>query len=55
VLFEQSAQNAVKITQQLKDMIDIWEKSEGRVGSSMTWNIREMRLLIKFLNNCTVP
>jgi predicted phosphate transport protein (TIGR00153 family) len=32
VLFEQSAQNAVKITQQLKDMISIWENLKGRVG-----------------------
>jgi hypothetical protein len=32
VLFEQSAQNAVKITQQLKDMIYIWENLKGRVG-----------------------
>jgi predicted phosphate transport protein (TIGR00153 family) len=32
VLFEQSAQNAVKITQQLKDMVYIWENLKGRVG-----------------------
>ncbi len=32
VLFEQSAQNAVKITQQLRDMIDIWENLKERVG-----------------------
>ncbi len=32
VLFEQSAQNAVKITQQLKDMIHIWENVKERVG-----------------------
>ena len=32
VLFEQSAQNAVKITQQLKDMIYIWENVKERVG-----------------------
>jgi predicted phosphate transport protein (TIGR00153 family) len=32
VLFEQSAQNAVKITQQLKDMVSIWENLKGRVG-----------------------
>jgi predicted phosphate transport protein (TIGR00153 family) len=31
-LFEQSAQNAVKITQQLKDMIYIWENLKERVG-----------------------
>jgi predicted phosphate transport protein (TIGR00153 family) len=30
--FEQSAQNAVKITQQLKDMIYIWENLKERVG-----------------------
>ena len=30
--FEQSAQNAVKITQQLKDMIYIWENVKERVG-----------------------
>jgi hypothetical protein len=32
VLFEQSAQNAVKITQQLKDMVYVWENLKGRVG-----------------------
>lgn len=32
VLFEQSAQNAVKITQQLKDMVHIWENVKERVG-----------------------
>ena len=32
VLFEQSAQNAVKITQQLKDMVYIWENVKERVG-----------------------
>jgi predicted phosphate transport protein (TIGR00153 family) len=32
VLFEQSAQNAVKITQQLKDMVHIWENIKERVG-----------------------
>ncbi len=32
MLFEQSAQNAVKITQQLKDMVYIWENLKGRVG-----------------------
>jgi predicted phosphate transport protein (TIGR00153 family) len=32
VLFEQSAQNAVKITQQLRDMVSIWENLKGRVG-----------------------
>jgi predicted phosphate transport protein (TIGR00153 family) len=32
VLFEQSAQNAVKITQQLSDMVSIWENLKGRVG-----------------------
>ena len=32
VLFEQSAQNAVKITQQLKDMIYVWENVKERVG-----------------------
>jgi predicted phosphate transport protein (TIGR00153 family) len=30
-LFEQSAQNAVKITQQLKDMVYIWENVKERV------------------------
>jgi predicted phosphate transport protein (TIGR00153 family) len=30
VLFEQSAQNAVKITQQLKDMVYIWENVKER-------------------------
>lgn len=30
--FEQSAQNAVKITQQLKDMVCIWENVKERVG-----------------------
>ena len=32
VLFEQSAQNAVKISQQLKDMVHIWENVKERVG-----------------------
>ena len=32
VLFEQSAQNAVKITQQLKDMVYIWENVKERAG-----------------------
>jgi predicted phosphate transport protein (TIGR00153 family) len=32
VLFEQSAENAVKITQQLKDMVYIWENVKERVG-----------------------
>ncbi len=32
VLFEQSAQNAVKITQQLKDMVFVWENVKERVG-----------------------
>jgi len=32
VLFEQSAQNAVKITQQLKDMVHIWEHVKERIG-----------------------
>ena len=31
VLFEQSAQNAVKITQQLKDLVYIWENVKERV------------------------
>jgi predicted phosphate transport protein (TIGR00153 family) len=31
-LFEQSAQNAVKITQQLKDMMHIWEHVKERIG-----------------------
>jgi predicted phosphate transport protein (TIGR00153 family) len=31
-LFEQSAQNAVKIAQQLKDMVHIWENVKQRVG-----------------------
>ncbi len=31
-LFEQSAQNAVKISQQLKDMLNIWENVKERVG-----------------------
>jgi predicted phosphate transport protein (TIGR00153 family) len=31
-LFEQSAQNAVKISRQLKDMVDIWENVKERVG-----------------------
>ncbi len=31
-LFEQSAQNAVKIAQQLKDMLNIWENVKERVG-----------------------
>ena len=32
VLFEQSTQNAVKITQQLRDMLFIWENVKERVG-----------------------
>jgi uncharacterized protein len=32
VLFEQSAQNAVKIAHQLKDMVYIWENVKERVG-----------------------
>ena len=32
VLFEQSAENAVKITRQLKDMVSIWENVKERVG-----------------------
>jgi predicted phosphate transport protein (TIGR00153 family) len=32
VLFEQGAQNAVKIAQQLKDMVYIWENVKERVG-----------------------
>ena len=32
VLFEQSAQNAVKIAQQLRDMVLIWENVRERVG-----------------------
>ncbi|MFC2050919.1 DUF47 domain-containing protein [Chloroflexota bacterium] len=32
VLFEQSAQNAVKIAQQLKDMVNTWENVKERVG-----------------------
>lgn len=31
VLFEQSAQNAVKIAQQLKDMVNTWENVKARV------------------------
>ena len=31
VLFEQSAQNAAKISQQLKDMVYIWENMKERV------------------------
>ena len=31
-LFGQGAQNAVKIAQQLKDLIDIWENVKERVG-----------------------
>jgi uncharacterized protein len=31
-LFEQSAQNAVKIAQQLKDMVHVWENVKERVG-----------------------
>jgi len=31
-LFEQSAQNAVKIAQQLRDMVHIWENVKERVG-----------------------
>ncbi len=32
VLFEQSAQNAVKITQQFKDMVYVWENIKERLG-----------------------
>ena len=32
VLFEQGTQNAVKIAQQLKDLVDIWENVKERVG-----------------------
>ena len=32
VLFEQSAQNAVKVTQQLRDLVSIWENVKERVG-----------------------
>jgi predicted phosphate transport protein (TIGR00153 family) len=32
VLFEQGTQNAVKIAQQLKDMLSIWENVKERVG-----------------------
>jgi uncharacterized protein Yka (UPF0111/DUF47 family) len=32
VLFEQGTQNAVKIAQQLKDMVYIWENVKERVG-----------------------
>jgi predicted phosphate transport protein (TIGR00153 family) len=32
VLFEQGTQNAVKIAQQLKDMVHIWENVKERVG-----------------------
>ncbi len=32
VLFEQSAQNAVKVTHQLRDLLDIWENVKERVG-----------------------
>jgi len=32
VLFEQSTQNAVKIAQQLKDLINIWDNIRERVG-----------------------
>ena len=32
VLFEQSAQNEVKIAQQLKDMVDTWENVKERLG-----------------------
>ncbi|MFB3887816.1 MAG: DUF47 domain-containing protein [Thermodesulfobacteriota bacterium] len=32
ILFEQSAQNAVKITQQLRDMLFVWENVKERVG-----------------------
>jgi predicted phosphate transport protein (TIGR00153 family) len=33
VLFEQSAQNVVKIAQQLKDMVNTWENVKERVGT----------------------
>jgi len=32
VLFDQSAQNVVKIAQQLRDMVDTWENVKERVG-----------------------
>jgi predicted phosphate transport protein (TIGR00153 family) len=32
VLFEQSAQNVVKVAQQLKDMVNTWENVKERVG-----------------------
>ena len=32
ILFEQSAQNVVKIAQQLKDMVNTWENVKERVG-----------------------
>lgn len=32
VLFEQSAQNAVKITQQFKDLVYVWENIKERIG-----------------------
>jgi len=31
-LFEESAQNAVKVSQALKEMLDVWEVVEGRVA-----------------------
>jgi predicted phosphate transport protein (TIGR00153 family) len=33
ILFEQSAQNVVKIAQQLKDMVNTWENIKERVGT----------------------
>ncbi|MGA7677305.1 MAG: DUF47 domain-containing protein [Dehalococcoidia bacterium] len=36
VLFEQSAQNVVKIAQQLRDMVNTWENVKERVGTITT-------------------
>jgi predicted phosphate transport protein (TIGR00153 family) len=36
VLFEQSAQNVVKIAQQLRDMVNMWENVKERVGTIAT-------------------
>jgi len=36
ILFEQSAQNVVKIAQQLKDMVNTWENVKERVGTITT-------------------
>jgi predicted phosphate transport protein (TIGR00153 family) len=33
ILFEQSAQNVVKIAQQLRDMVNMWENVKERVGT----------------------